>query len=76
MLGLLHLDQYRQSLIDSEQEAMRTQATTVALALGSAAVRDGNNGEQELMHDRPASSSASCWAIPRCARASSARMGT
>lgn len=54
ILGLLHLDQYRQSLIDSELEAMRTQGTTVALALGSAAVRDGingSNGEQQLMHE-------------------------
>ncbi|WP_022729440.1 stimulus-sensing domain-containing protein [Fodinicurvata sediminis] len=51
ILGLLHLDQYRQSLIDSELEAMRTQGTTVALALGSAAVRDGSNGDQQLMHE-------------------------
>lgn len=51
VLGLLHLEQYRQSLIDSEIEAMRTQATTVALALGSAAVQDGNVGDQQLMHE-------------------------
>ena len=51
VLGLLHLEQYRQSLIDSEIEAMRTQATTVALALGSAAVQDGLSGEQQLMHE-------------------------
>ncbi|MDF2095899.1 stimulus-sensing domain-containing protein [Fodinicurvata sp. CAU 1616] len=51
VLGLLHLEQYRQSLIDSEIEAMRTQATTVALALGSAAIRDGPQGDQQLMHE-------------------------
>jgi len=51
VLGLLHLEQYRQSLIDSEIEAMRTQATTVALALGSAAVQDGLDGDQQLMHE-------------------------
>lgn len=51
VLGLLHLEQYRQSLVDSEIEAMRTQATTVGLALGSAAVQDGNGGEQQLMHE-------------------------
>src|SRR5690606_35278887 len=51
VLGLLHLEQYRQSLIDSEIEAMRTQATTVALALGSAAVQDGLDGGQQLMHE-------------------------
>jgi len=51
VLGLLHLEQYRQSLIASEIEAMQTQATTIALALGSAAVRDGEGGEQQLMHE-------------------------
>src|SRR5690625_1702644 len=51
VLGLLHLEQYRQSLIDSDLEAMRTQATTVALALGSAAVQDGLDGDQQLMHE-------------------------
>lgn len=51
VLGLLHLEQYRQSLIASEVDAMRTQATTVALALGSAAVQDGEDGNQQLMHE-------------------------
>src|SRR5690554_5686580 len=51
VLGLLHLEQYRQSLIDSEIEAMRTQATIVALALGSAAIRDGPQGDQQLMQE-------------------------
>ncbi|MEX2628304.1 MAG: stimulus-sensing domain-containing protein [Tistlia sp.] len=49
VLGLLHLDQYRMSLISSELEALRTQADTLASALGTAAVRDGENGRQELM---------------------------
>ncbi|HLS69692.1 MAG TPA: stimulus-sensing domain-containing protein [Kiloniellales bacterium] len=51
VLGTLHLEQYRQSLVDSEIEAMRTQATTVALALGSAAIQDGTAGDQQLMHE-------------------------
>ncbi|CAE7890018.1 chvG, partial [Symbiodinium necroappetens] len=51
ILGLLHLDQYRQSLIDSELKALQVQAETFALALGSAAVADTDSGEQRLMED-------------------------
>ena len=51
ILGLLHLDQYRQSLIRSELDAMVTQARTFSLALGSTAIRDGQNGQQVLSHE-------------------------
>ncbi|WP_119167173.1 stimulus-sensing domain-containing protein [Algihabitans albus] len=51
VLGLLHLDQYRQSLIDSELKALQVQAETFALAIGSAAVVDTASGEQQLLED-------------------------
>ncbi|WP_085125161.1 sensor histidine kinase [Tistlia consotensis] len=51
VLGLLHLDQYRMSLINSELAALQTQADTLASALGTAAVRDGADGKQELIPD-------------------------
>ena len=51
VLGLLHLDQYRQSLIDSELKALQVQAETFALAIGSDAVVDAASGEQQLLVD-------------------------
>lgn len=51
VLGLLHLDQYRQTLIDSELKALQVQAETFALALGSTAVQDTGSGEQVLLED-------------------------
>ncbi len=51
VLGLLHLEQYRQSLIDSELDAMTTQAEIFSLALGSTSTRDNDNGQPALMHE-------------------------
>ncbi|MGO1119680.1 stimulus-sensing domain-containing protein [Rhodovibrionaceae bacterium A322] len=48
VLGLLHLDQYRDSLIQSELEALKGQAVTMAQALGSTAVQDVDEGHQNL----------------------------
>jgi two-component system sensor histidine kinase ChvG len=52
VLGLLHLDQYRQTLIDSELKALQVQAETFALAIGSAAVQDVGGGEQRLVEEQ------------------------
>jgi two-component system sensor histidine kinase ChvG len=51
ILGLMHLDQYRQSLVRSEIVAMQTQASTIALALGSAAAEDSEAGQQSLVNE-------------------------
>ncbi|MEM7168724.1 MAG: stimulus-sensing domain-containing protein [Pseudomonadota bacterium] len=51
VLGLLHLDQYRQSLIESELESMRIQARAFSLSLGSAAVAISEAGTEELQSD-------------------------
>ncbi|MEX0921612.1 MAG: stimulus-sensing domain-containing protein [Rhodovibrionaceae bacterium] len=51
ILGLLHLDDYRQTLIASEQEAMLTQAQAFSVALGATAVRSNDAGEQILLHE-------------------------
>jgi two-component system sensor histidine kinase ChvG len=51
VLGLLHLDQYRQTLIDSDLKALEVQAETFALALGSTSVQDTGSGEQVLLED-------------------------
>lgn len=51
ILGLLHLDDYRQTLITSEQEAMQTQAQAFSVALGATAVRSNEAGEQILLHE-------------------------
>ena len=51
ILGLLHLDDYRQTLIASEQEAMQTQAQAFSVALGATAVRSSEAGEQILLHE-------------------------
>ncbi|MFQ5773746.1 MAG: stimulus-sensing domain-containing protein [Kiloniellaceae bacterium] len=49
VLGLLHLDQYRQTLIASELDALRIQARTFALSLGSTAVVGTRLGEERLL---------------------------
>lgn len=49
VLGLLHLGQYRESLIASEIDALRTQARAFALSLGSTAVVTTQLGEERLL---------------------------
>ncbi len=49
VLGLLHLDQYRQSLVDSELEALRLQGRAFSLSLGSTAVVVDRAGEERLL---------------------------
>ena len=49
VLGLLHLDQYRQSLVDSELEALRLQGRVFSLSLGSTAVVVDRYGEERLL---------------------------
>lgn len=49
MLGLLHLDQYRQSLITAELDALRIQARTFAFSFGSTAVIASQLGEERLV---------------------------
>ena len=49
ILGLLHLDQYRQSLIVAEMDALRTQGRAFALTLGSAAVVGTQFGDERLL---------------------------
>ena len=49
VLGLLHLEQYRRSLIESEIDSLRIQARTFALTLGSTAVVGTPLGEERLM---------------------------
>jgi two-component system sensor histidine kinase ChvG len=52
VLGLLHLDQYRQTLITSELDALRIQGRAFALSLGSTAVEAGANGREELVPEQ------------------------
>ena len=49
VLGLLHLEQYRRTLIESEIDSLRIQARTFALTLGSTAVVGTPLGEERLM---------------------------
>ncbi len=49
VLGLMHLDQYRQSLIASELDALRTQGKAFALSLGSTAVVATQFGNEQLL---------------------------
>ena len=51
VLGLLHLAQYRQSLIDIELEAMRIQARAFAWSLGNTAAVGGVDSEERLFPD-------------------------
>ena len=47
--GLLHLGQYRESLIESELQALRTQGRSFALSLGSTAVVGTQFGDERLL---------------------------
>jgi len=49
VLGLMHLDQYRQSLIAAELDALRTQGKAFALSLGSTAVVGTQFGNEQLL---------------------------
>ena len=49
VLGLMHLDQYRQSLIAAELDALRTQGKAFALSLGSTAVVGTQFGDEQLL---------------------------
>ena len=49
VLGLLHLDTYRQGLIAAELDGLSTQARAFSLSLGSAGVATGNSGQEELV---------------------------
>jgi len=49
VLGLMHLDQYRQSLIAAELDALRTQGKAFALSLGSTAVVGTRFGDEQLL---------------------------
>ena len=49
VLGLLHLDQYRQSLIASELDSLRIQGRAFALSLGSTAVVATRLGDERLL---------------------------
>ncbi len=49
VLGLMHLDQYRQSLIAAELDALRTQGRAFALSLGSTAVVGTQFGDEQLL---------------------------
>ncbi|MDH3914362.1 MAG: sensor N-terminal transmembrane domain-containing protein, partial [Rhodospirillales bacterium] len=49
VLGLMHLEQYRDSLIAAELEGLRTQGRSFALSLGSTAVVANNAGVERLL---------------------------
>ena len=49
ILGLLHLEQYRESLIAAELDALRTQGRAFALSLGSTAVVGTQFGDERLL---------------------------
>jgi two-component system sensor histidine kinase ChvG len=49
VVGLLHLGQYRESLIESELQALRTQGRAFALSLGSTAVVGTQFGDERLL---------------------------
>ena len=49
VLGLMHLDQYRESLIAAELDALRTQGKAFALSLGSTAVVGTAFGDEQLL---------------------------
>ena len=49
VLGLMHLDQYRQSLIEAELEGLQSQGRSVALSLGSTAVFANQAGTERLL---------------------------
>ncbi len=49
VLGLLHLEQYRESLIESELDALRTQARAFSTTLAGSAVVVTQDGEEKLL---------------------------
>jgi two-component system sensor histidine kinase ChvG len=49
VVGLMHLDQYRQSLIAAELDGLRTQGRSFALSLGSTTVVASTLGSERLM---------------------------
>ena len=49
VLGLMHLDQYRQSLISAEIDALKIQGRAFALSLGSTAVDSGGTSQERLL---------------------------
>jgi two-component system sensor histidine kinase ChvG len=49
VLGLLHLEDYRQSLITSELDSVRTQARAFALSFASTTVVEAQAGEERLL---------------------------
>ncbi len=49
ILGLLHLDQYRHSLVAAELESLRLQGRAFSLSLGSTAVVVDESGEERLL---------------------------
>ena len=51
IVGLLHLDQYRQSLIHTAHDALRTQGRAFSTSLGSTAAITSQEGEERLLPD-------------------------
>ena len=51
VLGLLHLPQYRQSLIEAELESLRTQARAFAATLANSAVVIAQDGDERLLRE-------------------------
>ena len=51
IIGLLHLDQYRQSLIHAAHDALRTQGRAFSTSLGSTAAITSQEGEERLLPD-------------------------
>ena len=49
VVGLLYLDQYRDSLITAELEALKTEGQLFAVALGETGVTAGELGDERLM---------------------------
>jgi two-component system sensor histidine kinase ChvG len=49
VVGLLYLDQYRDSLITAELEALKTEGQLFAVALGETGVTAGDLGDEKLM---------------------------
>jgi len=49
VLGLLHLDQYRESLVTSELESLKIQGRAFALSLGTSAAASGESAEERLV---------------------------
>ena len=49
IVGLLYLDQYRDSLITAELEALKTEGQLFAVALGETGVTAGDLGDEKLM---------------------------